>query len=213
METRNVAVTLNKAREWYNSGNAALKEVALQAYTDKELTTPRFTDIQTFTDACKTIGISYSDFNKMLHGYYGKNLFKKTPASVAAIKLNIIRQALNMGQKMELTKGTVYYPYTPFVTEGSTWYNDELRSGEMVEVAKFRYKGNTYRLLGGRAVNGGGSGLGAFDSTYGVGFSFASVGFLGCASKEIAEHMSRYFAKEILCAYHGDMLNGEIEWV
>ena len=30
MDTRNVTVTLDKAREWYNSGNATLREVALQ---------------------------------------------------------------------------------------------------------------------------------------------------------------------------------------
>ena len=37
MDTRNITLTLEKAREWYNKGGE-LKEVALQAFTEKELT-------------------------------------------------------------------------------------------------------------------------------------------------------------------------------
>lgn len=211
MESRNIALTLEKAREWYNSGSADLREVALQAYTEEELTTPKFNDIKTFRDACDVLGVSHANFNKMLKGYYGENILKATPASIAAIKLNIIRQALNKGQKMELTKGTIYYPYTPFVTRKSTYYNDELRDGSMVEVAQFMSNGEVYRLLGGHASNGGYTGLGSFHPFYGVGDSLADVGFLGCASKEIAEHMSRYFAKEIFEAKYGDLVS--YEWV
>lgn len=211
MESRNIALTLEKAREWYNSGSADLREVALQAYTEEELTTPKFNDIKTFRDACDVLGVSHANFNKMLKGHYGENILKATPASIAAIKLNIIRQALNKGQKMELTKGTIYYPYTPFVTRKSTYYNDELRDGSMVEVAQFMSNGEVYRLLGGGADSGGVAGLGCFYSNYGVGNSNADVGFLGCASKEIAEHMSRYFAKEIFEAKYGDLVS--YEWV
>lgn len=211
MESRNIALTLEKAREWYNSGSADLREVAVQAYTEEELTTPKFNDIKTFRDACDVLGVSHANFNKMLKGYYGENILKATPASIAAIKLNIIRQALNKGQKMELTKGTIYYPYTPFVTRKSTYYNDELRDGSMVEVAQFMSNGEVYRLLGSYAAFGGDAGLGDFDSYIGGGGSDATVGFLGCASKEIAEHMSRYFAKEIFEAKYGDLVS--YEWV
>lgn len=34
---RNVKISLEKAREWYNSGNESLKEVALQAFNEGEL--------------------------------------------------------------------------------------------------------------------------------------------------------------------------------
>ena len=37
METRNISVTLGQAREWYNSKNATLRELALNAYTKEEL--------------------------------------------------------------------------------------------------------------------------------------------------------------------------------
>ena len=37
METRNISVTLEQARKWYNSGNTTLRELALNAYTKDEL--------------------------------------------------------------------------------------------------------------------------------------------------------------------------------
>lgn len=38
MEKRNLKVDLNTAKEWYKSGNEALKELALQVFTEEELT-------------------------------------------------------------------------------------------------------------------------------------------------------------------------------
>ena len=37
METRNISVTLEQAIKWYNSENATLRELALNAYTKDEL--------------------------------------------------------------------------------------------------------------------------------------------------------------------------------
>ena len=37
METRNISVTLEQARKWYNSGNDTLRTLALNAYTKEEL--------------------------------------------------------------------------------------------------------------------------------------------------------------------------------
>ena len=45
METRNVKVTLDKAKEWYFSDNSILKEIALQAFTKKELETLTYDEI------------------------------------------------------------------------------------------------------------------------------------------------------------------------
>lgn len=45
METRNIKVTLDKAKEWYHNGNSILKELALQAFTKEELETPTFSEI------------------------------------------------------------------------------------------------------------------------------------------------------------------------
>ena len=45
METRTIKVTLDKAREWYFSGNNILRELAIQAFTKKELETPTYQQI------------------------------------------------------------------------------------------------------------------------------------------------------------------------
>lgn len=37
MESRNIKVTIEQAREWYNSNNATLKTLALNAFTEEEL--------------------------------------------------------------------------------------------------------------------------------------------------------------------------------
>lgn len=37
MEERYVTISFEKAKEWYNSNNSSLKEVALQAFTEEEL--------------------------------------------------------------------------------------------------------------------------------------------------------------------------------
>lgn len=37
MEARNISVTLEQAKEWYNSGNSTLRTLALNAYTESEL--------------------------------------------------------------------------------------------------------------------------------------------------------------------------------
>lgn len=45
METRNIKVSLDKAKEWYRSGNVILYELALQAFSEKELKTPTYSEI------------------------------------------------------------------------------------------------------------------------------------------------------------------------
>lgn len=42
------------------------------------------------------------------------------------------------------------------------------------------------------------------------GLTFPNIGFLGCASREIAEHFSRYFGTLITEAKYGDLKGFEI---
>lgn len=121
--------------------------------------------------------------------------------------LNLVRQALNMGQKMDFKKGTIWYPYTPAILPRNSYCKDSYE----VEVAKVKIGCDTFTLLGGYANNGANAGLGGFDSYYGVADSDANVGFLGCATKEIAQHMGKYFGKEIFEAKYGDTV--DFEWV
>ena len=208
MNTRNVSVTLEKAREWYNSGNAILKEVVLQAFKEDELK-PNFKDIKTFHDACNALGINYENAF-----YTAENIVKYSRASAAMFKLNIIRKALNLGQDLHLTKDPkgsyIYYPYNPFIHHNSTFYKSEIKSGAMEIIGKIKSEGAMYYVLGGHADHGCSAGLGRFNSDIGVGDALADIGFLGCANKEIAQHFSKHFGMLITIAKYGDMVDFKI---
>lgn len=42
MEKRNITISLEEARNWYNGENQTLRKLALQAYTEKELSEPQY---------------------------------------------------------------------------------------------------------------------------------------------------------------------------
>ena len=207
MEERNVTVTLNKAKEWFNSGNATLREIALQAF-DKDELTFNFKTITTFRKACEALGLNY---NAMFH--ITKSIATISKASAAMLKLNIIRKALNLGQDLHLTKdpedSCIYYPYNPFVTKSSTYYDSEINSGRMEVIGKIKSEGEEYNVLGGSASDSF-AGLGYFRYNVGVGDADAGIGFLGCANKEIAKHLGKYFGMLITEAKYGDMVDFEI---
>lgn len=208
MEKRNITVTLNKAKEWFNSGNATLKEIALQAF-DKDELTYNFKNITTFKKACEALGLNY---NAMFH--ITKSIATISKASAAMFKLNIIRKALNLGQDLHLTKNPkdsyIYYPYNPFITKSSTYCKSEINSGKMEVIGKIKSEGEEYNVLDGYATLGVNTALGGFTFYDEVGFADASIGFLGCASKEIAQHFGKYFGMLITEAKYGDMVDFEI---
>ena len=209
MKERNVTVTLSKAREWFNSNNATLREVALQAFDKTELM-PNFTDIKTFQDACIALKFGYYTMLNIVN-----TIKQVSRASAAMFKLNIIRKALNLGQDLHLTKDPkgsyIYYPYNPFVTKSSTYYKSDINSDKMEVIGKIKSEGKEYNVLGGSANLGGSAGLGCFRSCDGVvGDAYASFGFLGCANKEIAQHLGKYFGMLITEAKYGDMVDFEI---
>ena len=213
MEKRNITVTLNKAKEWFNSGNATLKEIALQAFSEEELTTFDFTKIKTFEDALTALGYEESTKAYIRNTINDISMYSK--ASAAMTKLNIIRKALNLGQDLHLTKdpedSCIYYPYNPFATKSSIYYKSEINSGEMEVIGKIKSEGEEYNVLGGYAAGGGGiAGLGNFGSRNGVGNAYADIGFLGCANREIAQHLGKYFGILITEAKYGDIVDFEI---
>ena len=205
---KNISVTLEKAREWYNSGNATLKDIALQAF-DKDELTFNFKTITTFRKSCEALRLNYGDMTCM-----ARKIATFSRASAAMFKLNIIRKALNLGQDLHLTKDPkdsyIYYPYNPFITKSSTYYDSEIISGRMEVIGKIKSEGEEYNVLSGSANNGGLAGLGYFNSNDGVGRTNAGIGFLGCANKEIAQHLGKYFGMLITEAKYGDMVDFEI---
>lgn len=205
METRNVTLTLDKAKEFYNSGNDALKEIALQAFTKEELTNPEYTNIKTFEDACQALGLNMDFVNfaicnmENIEGGFGKHL-------TAIYKLDIIRKALNgVDWKPKMAKGNIYYGWVRFYKKPSDVpYNKKI-------IGNFIADGQKYLLVGGFGYLGGCVGLGCF-ALAGLGGLNADFGLLCCKSKEIAQYMSEQFGKLIFDACYAHHI-GSYQWI
>lgn len=206
---KSIKINIEQAKELYKSNNAILKEIALQAFSEKECKDFDYSSIKTFEDALCALNYTQNEVYKVI-----EHLNEFSKATVAMFKLNIIRKALNFGQDLYLTKDQensyIYYPYNPFVTEDSTYYKSELNSGKLEIIGKIKSEGTLYNVLGGDALGSGVAGFGYFASYDGVGAAFAHVGFLGCASEEIAKHFGKYFGMLIIEAMYSDMVDFEI---
>lgn len=199
METRSVNITFETAKEWYEKGNP-LKEIALQAFTEKELKRNSFKSITTIDDVITTLGIDRGTYT-----YLSTNLRLCSKASAAAFDLNLVRKALNLFYRTNFTEGRVWYPSNPLISSDSCYCKGQ----NEVEVAKVKIEDNVYTLLGGDADISVRSGLGGF--TAGCNICVSNHGFLGCATRGIAEHMSKYFAKLTFEAKYGDII--DYRWV
>ena len=208
MESRNVTLTLQRAKEFYNSDNAALKEVALQAFTQEELTTPEYTDIKTFEDACKALGMDMTNVEydlsnlECLEDDLGEHL-------TAIYKLDIIRKALNGADwKPKMAEDNIYYGWVRFYKKSSNVPSDKKIIGNFIA------DGQKYLLAGGFGDCKFFAGLGSFYSGngYGYGHSGADFGLLCCKSAEIAQYMSEQFGKIIFDACYAHHV-GSYEWV
>lgn len=201
MKERNMTISLAQARFWLNSGNKQLQELALQVFDIDELASD-FRCIKTFKDACEALGYNYSrDINRTL-----------SRSTSAMFKLNIIRQALNLGQDMQLAENPkdshIYHPFNPFITKvkGFRYYKDEINSGEIEIIGEIRAGGVSYYVLNSIAYFNGIDGLGDFNYSTSSGSAGANSGFLGCATKEIAEHFGKYFGMLITTAKYADIV-------
>lgn len=202
-------ISLEEAKEWYNSDNDVLKTLALRAFSKEELGYS-FKNIKSFGDACDVLGFSY-DVNSRL----ADEIAVISKASAAMFKLNIVRKALNLGHDLHLTKGSCfYYPYNPIKTIISNYYDKELASNEMEIIGEIKNKGVRYDVLGGSfygsKIYNNVAGLRAFKSNLGIAFTNSGFAFLSCATKEIAEHFGRYFGMLITEAKYGDIPGFEI---
>lgn len=208
MKTRNIKITLDEARKWYNSDNTTFKELALQAFSKDELVF-NFKDITSFEKSCNALNLNYDIISIIV-----KDVATYSRASAAMFKLNIIRKALNLGQGLHLTedleKSYIYYPFIPFVTESSTYYSSIITLGEMEVIGKIKKKRKEYYILGGYATKSRYSGLGNFSWDNGVGYANTNAGFLGCASREIAQHFSKFFGVLIMEAMYSDVIDFKV---
>ena len=204
-----INVTLDEAKEWYNSGNETLKELALKCFPLRKLNTHNFENIKTFEDAVNELGKDIEHANFIVNV-----LEHQSKASAAMYKLNIVRKALNLGQDLHFTKNPedsyIYNPYNPFAAKDSAYFRNKHNFSKLEIIGKIKIEKEEYYVLGGGTNIGDYTGLSCWNYYNGMGDADASIGFLGCASEEIAQHLSRYFGMLITEAKFGDLYGFEI---
>lgn len=210
--TRNITVTLEKARKWYYGNDAAFKELALQAFSEQELCAYDFAQIKDFEDALTFL--LYSESTKVCIRNTINDISMYSKASAAMAKLNIVKKALNVGQDLHFTKDPeksyIYYPRNQIIIDYSNYYDKKIESGEIEIIGKFKCEGEEYLVLCGKTYTSEYFGLGNFFCYGTVGKADANLAFLGCASKEIAQHFGKYFGMLITEAEFGDLPDFEI---
>ena len=208
MKESYVKLSIDDAIEMYHSGNEKFKKIALDAFGEIKLNY-NFRLVKTLEDACNALDLNYICVVKE-----ADSIANFSKSSAAMFKLNIVRKALNLGQDLHFVKdpenSEIYYPYVPFVIEDSTYYDDELKSGIMEIIGKIKVEGEEYNILGGKTSTIEYFGLGNFFCYGNVGKTDANFAFLGCASKEIAKHLGKYFGMLITEAKYGDLDGFEI---
>lgn len=148
---------------------------------------------------------TYEDARDYLGLVRDKVSYNKSVNSLA--KLQTILDVLNEKHKFNLLTGTVWYPWVRFFRMKSVPKDAEV-------IGHFRYQGEKFALVGGRAYNGGGAGLGFFNSGDDVGNAFSDVGMLACKSEEIAKYVSTQFGKLVFDACFARHFEGkEFEWL
>lgn len=149
---------------------------------------------------------TYEDARDYL-GYLFNSEIHYTESVKALAKLQTILDALNEKHKFNLLTGTVWYPWVRFFRMKSVPKDAEV-------IGHFRYQGEKFALVGGRADTGGFAGLGYFNSNNDVGGANSGVGMLACKSEEIAEYVSTQFGKLVFEACFARHFNvGEFKWL
>lgn len=119
MEKRNITVSLEEARNWYNSQNQTLRKLALQAYTEKELNEP-----QNFDEILESLGVKDLNLNMKLSGKDASSSMRLSKeigieignALALHMKLALIAKYFNGTWRPEMDKtkyflGRTAYPY------------------------------------------------------------------------------------------------------
>ena len=98
MEKRNITVSLEEARNWYNGENQTLRKLALQAYTEKELNEP-----QSFKEVLKSLGIQSINVGMKVNGKEVSSVEIGNELAIH-IKLMFIAKYFNGTWKPEMDK-------------------------------------------------------------------------------------------------------------
>lgn len=202
-------ISIDMAREWYNSGNETLRKLALECYSVYELKVVSFEEIKSFEDAVNVLGMDVDETNSIVC-----LIKKKSKSSAAMFKLNIIRKALNLGYDLRLTKNPInsyiYCPNNELITKNSVYYKEELNSGELEIIGSVNCEEIEFYVLCGNTYYSTSDGLCDFFHGVGVSYSTSIIWYLGCANEKIAKHFGKYFGMLITEAKYGDSDDFEI---
>jgi hypothetical protein len=195
MEERCLILTVEKARDWYRHGNSEMRSAALSVYTEDELK-EEWELIKTFEDACKALNIVTFPYNCSKH-------------IVALNKLDIIRKALNKDYQVNSVKKGSFYPiFSLHENFNNACASVQLGGGY---IHKLKIDKEDYYLV---------CGTSSFDGTVqhyyklitnNAIYPYAYFGLLNCKSELIANHMGKYFYKEIFDVCYID--NIHYEWI
>lgn len=117
MEKRNITVSLEEARNWYNGENQTLRKLALQAYTEAELSEP-----QNFNEVLESLGVQSLNLNMKLGGKDALSTVKLSngigieigSALTFHMKLALIAKYFNGTWKPEMDKTKYFLGRTPY---------------------------------------------------------------------------------------------------
>ena len=205
MEKRNVEITLDTAKKWYYGDDESLKEVALQAFTKDELEEKHWKRITTIKDAVDYL-IKKGMCKNLITEYV--NLYSHQPYIAKVLEYQIVVAALTNNEERHLTTGDRWFPIVQFCRP-----QDRKNCWGNVYIGTIKSEGKIYDVVGGNAPYSGSTGLGSFYSPAGVSNSGSYLGFRSVsASREIAEHISKYFGKLLFEVHYGGT-NCDWKWI
>ena len=117
MEKRNIKVSLEEARNWYNGKDQTLRKLALQAYTEKELNEP-----QSLKEVLESLGVQSLNLNMRLAGEDASSSMKLSQEIGIEIgskltfnmKLMLIAKYFNGAWRPEMDKTKYFLARTPY---------------------------------------------------------------------------------------------------
>ena len=166
---------------------------------------PYWKSIKTFDDAYEYCR-NHSDLSEYNYNYY--NINANTYEEKIAM-LRIIIAALTNNEKVSLVSGKLYYPVIQFCL-ADFCVKDSCFKNKLI--GKIKTEGKEYVVLNSNVHYCSDAGLGCVNSRSGLSNVDSYVSFLQVSSKEIAEHLSKYFGKLIFEVMYGGS-NCDWEWV
>lgn len=144
---------------------------------------------------------------------WAHNLWKEYQATVKEsyseeiCLYRMVVAALTNNEERSLTTGERWFPVVQFCKPGrekNCWGSEIIGAIES--------EGQKYTIVGSNAYYGSYAGLGHFTSRSGVSSSCPYVGFRSVSSKEVAEHISKYFGRLLFDIHYGGT-NCNWKWV